>query len=116
MMRRTFTKEAHVKEAVKEILKKHGIWYFMPAMTGRGRTGIPDFICALPPHGVLMGIETKLAGNKVTSHQEREILAIRQTGAHAFAMTQHDLPRLDKQLELMIARDRAKMALEGEQL
>ena len=69
-------KERDVKDAVKKILRQHGIWYCMPHGAGYGLPGIPDFICC--QGGRFIGIETKFGGNKLSPHQEQrraEIIA-----------------------------------------
>ena len=96
-MRRTFTKEAHVKEAVREILKARAIWYFMPSMNGMGRQGIPDFICC-GKQGRFLAIETKLDPNKPTAHQRRELDKLLAQGALALVVTQNDLDQFERLL------------------
>lgn len=54
------TPEGKVKAGVKTLLKRLGIWYFMPATGGFGRSGIHDFVCCWK--GSFMGIETKAPG------------------------------------------------------
>jgi len=71
------TPEGKVKEAVKKILKKHGIWYFMPSANGYGKVGIPDIIACW--EGRFFAIETKAPGkiNNTTPNQDMQIEAIR---------------------------------------
>lgn len=51
------TPEGKIKAKVKSMLQKHGIWYFLPANNGFGRSGVPDFVCCVS--GRFVGIECK---------------------------------------------------------
>jgi len=90
------TPEAVVKKAVKAILAKYNIWYFMPHMSGFGRAGIPDFICCI--RGRLLGIETKAKGGKLTRIQEIEHQKIMDAGGVCIVLR----PDRVKALELLI--------------
>ena len=74
------TPEGRVKEAVKKLLKEHGIWYYMPVQNGMGVTGIPDFICC--NNGLMLAIETKAPGMRknLAPNQENRIAEIRAAG------------------------------------
>lgn len=76
--------ERDVKAAVKAILKDFGIWYFMPAMNGFGRPGIPDFVCCVPTAGgarsAFLAIEAKYGKNYCSSLQEMEGRKIEKAG------------------------------------
>jgi hypothetical protein len=68
------TPEGKVKDAVKKILREHGIWFYMPVQNGMGVTGIPDFVCCW--HGEFIAIETKAPSaqdphDKLTANQAR---------------------------------------------
>jgi hypothetical protein len=63
------TLEGKLKQQVKKVLDKHGVWYYMPVQNGMGVTGIPDFICC--DNGRLVGIETKAPGKHPTPNQIR---------------------------------------------
>jgi hypothetical protein len=63
------TPESKLKQQVKKVLDKHGVWYYMPVQNGMGVTGIPDFICC--DNGRLVGIETKAPGKHPTPNQIR---------------------------------------------
>lgn len=63
------TPEGKVKKDIKDVLHKHGVWYFMPVQNGMGRIGIPDFVCCF--HGRFIGIEAKSATGSTTANQER---------------------------------------------
>ena len=62
------TPEGKVKRKVVEVLKKHEVWYFVPANNGFGKSGIPDIIAIVDGHFV--GIEVKSATGKPTELQK----------------------------------------------
>ena len=70
--------ERDVKTAVKDVLKAHNVWYFMPAMNGYGRPGIPDIVACVDGH--FLGIETKYGKNYLSATQEAEGKAITKAG------------------------------------
>lgn len=93
MPRKTFTCEADVKAAVKELCYRHKAWFFMPSMNGYGRQGIPDFIiCA---NGYFLAVETKFGKNKPTHHQRKEIAAIGRANGKAVVVNEKNLDALD---------------------
>jgi hypothetical protein len=80
------TPEGAVKAKVKLWLKARGIWYFMPASNGMGKSGVPDFICCVPSSaGGFLAIETKAPGKRknTTAMQDQQITAIREAGGVA---------------------------------
>jgi hypothetical protein len=91
------TPEGRVKEAAKRLLKKLGIWFFMPVQTGRGVGGVPDFVCCVPvvvtqdmvgqTIGVFVAPEAKAPGKRgnLSDLQQRQIAAIHKAGGVAFA-------------------------------
>lgn len=80
------TPEGRVKAKVKALLKERGVWYFMPANNGMGRSGIPDFICC--HKGKLVAIETKAPGrrNDTTPLQKMQIEGINLAGGTAMVI------------------------------
>lgn len=80
------TPEGRVKEAVKRLLKAHGVWHYMPVQNGMGQVGIPDFICCWD--GRFLAIETKAPGkrNATTANQDRVIAALQQAGGTALVI------------------------------
>ena len=80
------TPEGKVKDAVKKVLKKHGIWYFMPMQNGFGVVGVPDFICCF--RGAFMGIETKAPGKReqTTPNQDRVLREIVEHGGYTLVV------------------------------
>ena len=65
------TPEGKVKDKVKAILKRRGVWYCMPRGQTYGRAGIPDFLCC--HKGRFIAIETKAGRGKATPLQLREL-------------------------------------------
>ena len=80
------TPEGRVKQAVKQYLKRRGIWFYMPIQNGMGQVGIPDFICCW--NGRFLAVETKAPGklNNTTPNQERVIKEIRSVAGCAFVV------------------------------
>ena len=72
------TPEGRVKNAIKEVLDKFGVYYFMPVQTGFGAAGL-DFHCVIPVWVPLSGlmlpmaffIEAKRPGKGPTDRQEQ---------------------------------------------
>ena len=89
------TPEGKVKTAVRNFLKKEGVWFYMPAQNGMGVVGIPDLICCAPVTitedmvgkklGVFMGVETKAPGKikNTTANQRRNLETIHMAGGIA---------------------------------
>jgi len=74
------TPEGKVKAEIKKVLAEYGCWYFMPAMNGYGRSGIPDFVGCY--EGAFFAIEAKSEDGKLTPNQEREIAAIQKADGY----------------------------------
>lgn len=83
------TPEKKVKEAIKRVLKQEGVYYFMPATGGYGRSGVPDFVCCVK--GYFLAIEAKAGGNIPTALQMREIHGIREAGGVALFVNETNL-------------------------
>ena len=97
------TPEGKVKQKVKAVLKKHGVWYFMPVPCGYGLAGVPDFICCV--QGKFLGIETKAPGKakSLTKHQAACHRAIRQSGGEVVVVDNAD--KIDIIIQTMIEGD-----------
>lgn len=89
------TPEAKVKAKIKEILKRHGVYYTMPIGTGYGNAGVPDFLCCVPPNGRFLGIEAKANGGKTTVLQDRNLIEISEAGGHAYVIDEHGYALLE---------------------
>ena len=90
------TPEAKVKKKVKQILDKHGAYYFMPIGGPYAVQGVPDIICCIK--GRFVGIECKANGNKPTALQEREITKIREAWGVALVIDETNVETLTTQL------------------
>lgn len=95
------TPEGRVKAQVKAWLKKHGIWYFMPAANGLGIVGIPDIICCVPPAGKFLAVECKAPGKRdnTTANQKQRIEEIQR--ARGWALVVDDVSQLQEFFELL---------------
>ena len=87
------TPEAKVKAKVKKILDGHGIYYFLPATGGYGRSGVPDIICCY--NSQFLAIECKAtAKNKPTALQEKEMRKIREAFGETFVIHADNIDEL----------------------
>jgi Holliday junction resolvase len=93
------TPEGKVKNEVKKILKAEGVYYFMPATGGYGRSGVPDFVCCV--NGTFVGIECKAGTNAPTELQKREADAIKQAGGIAMVVNEGAVRGLQDFLQLI---------------
>jgi Holliday junction resolvase len=92
------TPEAKVKKRVRaELEKRDGIYYFMPATGGYGRSGVPDIVgCYL---GTFFAIECKAGAGKTTALQDREITKIIQAYGKAIVVNEDNLPSVNEMLD-----------------
>lgn len=67
------TPEGRVKDQVKKLLKRYGVYYFMPMQNGMGVHGIPDIIACC--NGFFLAIETKAPGklNNLSPNQKLQL-------------------------------------------
>jgi Holliday junction resolvase len=82
------TPEKKVKDKVKAILTSEGVYFFMPATHGFGRSGVPDIVACV--NGLFFGIECKANGNKPTALQVREIETIRRNNGVAVVVNEEN--------------------------
>lgn len=93
------TPEGRVKEAVKRLLKAHGVWFFCPVSNGMGVHGIPDFICAMPPNGLFLGIEVKAAGKRKNTSALQDHQLAQIAGVGGIAVVVDDVSQLERLLQ-----------------
>lgn len=80
------TPEGKVKDAVKKVLDKMGVYHFSPYMAGYGRSGVPDIVCCV--RGKFVAIECKAGTNPPTALQEKEMGKIKQCGGVALVVNE----------------------------
>lgn len=83
------TPEAKVKDKVKQILKDHKAYYFMPATGGYGSSGVPDIVVCFK--GVFVGIECKAGTNKPTALQIQNLEQISKAGGYALVVNETNI-------------------------
>jgi Holliday junction resolvase len=86
------TPEKRVKDKVRKLLKEHGVYNFMPATHGYGRSGVPDIIACI--NGKFLAIETKAGKGTTTALQKRELDLIRKSGGVAMVINEDNLDEL----------------------
>lgn len=96
MPMKSFHDEGDVKKAIKDMLKRHGWWYFMPKANQFGTNGIPDFICLR--NGIMLAIEAKFGRNTPSDLQDARMKEIRKNGGYAVWVNETRLEQLDRLL------------------
>jgi Holliday junction resolvase len=86
------TPEAKVKQRVRKILEEHGVYCFMPATGGYGRSGIPDIVGCY--RGYFFAIECKAGRGTTTALQDRELRRIREAGGSTFTINENNIEEL----------------------
>ena len=94
------TPEGKVKEQIKKLLKKYGVFYHMPVMNGMGKPTL-DFICC--HNSRFIAIEAKAPGQKATLRQELTMQEMRNAGAYVFLIdgNEHRFDVLEAFLQLV---------------
>jgi pantoate kinase len=83
------TPEAKVKAHIKKILKEHNVYYAMPAGTGYGNSGVPDFLCCL--NGKFLAVEAKANGGIPTALQYKHLDDIHNAGGVPWVVNEENL-------------------------
>lgn len=89
--------EGDVKDRIKEILNKLGVWWFMYVPVGYGKSGIPDFLCCHQGH--FISIEAKFGDKKPTTLQERQMKEMRDAGAVTLVINEKNVEELAMMIE-----------------
>ena len=90
------TPETKVKKRVRKILDDHGVYCFMPATGGYGRSGIPDIVGCYK--GFFFAVECKAGRGTTTALQEKELRKIREAGGTAFVINETNVEELSQWL------------------
>lgn len=77
------TPEGKVKNLVKQVLKKHGVYWHCPVQNGMGAPSL-DFICCFQGH--FFAVETKAPSKKPTPRQLLTIAEIEAAGGKVFVI------------------------------
>jgi len=86
------TPEKKIKDKVRKLLTESGVYNFMPATHGYGRSGVPDIIACI--NGKFLAIETKAGKGTTTALQKRELDLIRKSGGVAMVINEDNLDEL----------------------
>jgi hypothetical protein len=78
------TPESKVKAKLKDYLKQHNAYYFMPVQTGYGATSLDFLVCW---NGEFKAYECKAAGKELTPRQRLVAQQIRAAGGMAYKVT-----------------------------
>ena len=84
--------EVKVKKQIKDLLVKHGVYYFTPVTSGFGSSGVPDFVACIK--GRFVGIEAKAGKGKPTALQDKNLMDIMNSGGIAIVVNEHGLEDL----------------------
>ena len=93
------TPEGKVKEKVKAILKRRGVWYCMPRGTTYGKAGVPDFLCCY--EGRFLAIETKAGDGKATPLQLNALRGIINSAGCALVVRETNIEDVERMLDFI---------------
>ena len=93
------TPEKKVKDAVIEILKQRGVYFFPPVTGGFGRSGIPDIVGCY--RGRFIAIECKAGKNKPTALQMAEMAKIDKAGGVSIWVNEEWIFTVEQMLNLI---------------
>ena len=91
------TPEKKVKNAVVNILKERGAYYFFPVTGGFGRSGVPDIVACY--RGNFVAIECKAGNNKPTLLQIAEMEKINNAQGVALWVNEHAVENVTRLLD-----------------
>lgn len=91
--------EVKVKAQIKEILKRHGVYYAMPIGSGYGNSGVPDFLCCV--NGKFLAIEAKAGRGRATALQMRNIAEIQDAKGVAIIVNEDSIDLVEGTIKLL---------------
>lgn len=89
--------EGDVKKAIKDLLDRHGWFWFMPPANTYGSNGISDILAL--KDGFFLAIEVKFKKTEGTQNQEDFLEDVRKHGGFAMLVNQAGLPRFSAWLK-----------------
>lgn len=106
--------EVKVKKQIKDLLVKHGAYYFTPVTSGFGSSGVPDFVACIK--GRFVGIEAKAGKGQATALQDKNLIQIMDAGGIAIIVNETGIEDLRLLLEVGLPIQGAlfDMMLKGE--
>lgn len=96
------TPERKVKNAVTNILKKNGAYYFYPVTGGYGSSGVPDIVGCYK--GYFFAVECKAGSGRTTALQDKSLDEIRRNGGVAIVVNESNLPEVQEFLDQLIKK------------
>lgn len=78
------TPEGKVKEKIKKLFHRYGVYYHMPVMNGMGAPTL-DFIAS--PNGRFMAVEAKVDGKDLTARQKVTKADMEASGGFVFKVS-----------------------------
>lgn len=94
------TPEGKVKDKVKKLLNRKGVYHFSPYMAGFGRAGVPDIIACVA--GSFYAIECKAGSGKPTALQQREMEKIVGAGGQVMVINETNIEQVGNYLSRML--------------
>ena len=87
------TPEKKVKNKVTKVLQANECYYFYPATSGYGSSGVPDIVACYNGH--FIGIECKANGNKPTALQNKHLNNIKKAQGYSMVIDETDIDALE---------------------
>ena len=104
-------KEDWVKKQVKKCLQSFNCYYTMPAMSGYGSSGVPDFLVCL--RGIFIGIECKAGSNTPTALQWNNLINIEGSGGWSLVINEKSVEFLSLNLLFIVLNHRSSHTFRG---
>jgi len=94
------TPEGKVKDKVKAVLRRFGLYVHMPVLNGYGEPSLDFINCG---GGYFIAVETKAPGKQPTPRQQVTIAEMKKAGGFVFVVSNDDeLARMEQTLVLLL--------------